>query len=195
MQAIVFSWRSHLALEKKLALSLAMAFIIALLAQVRIPLPWTPVPITGSTFGVIFAGIILGNIWGGVSRLMYLALGAAGLPVFTGFNSGTGVFFGPTSGYLFGYVLSAFIIGYIVDYHAKARKFLPMLNIMLFCSALILLMGSIYLGIWAAAVTGRPISISEALWMGAVPFVPGDVIKSFIAAGIAGLILPRESCR
>ncbi|MFA5094583.1 MAG: biotin transporter BioY [Candidatus Omnitrophota bacterium] len=195
MQAIVFSWRSHLALEKKLALSLAMAFVIALLAQVRIALPWTPVPITGSTFGVILAGVILGNIWGGVSMLIYLALGAAGLPVFTGFNSGTGVFFGPTTGYLFGYVLSAFIIGYAVDCHAKARNFLPMLNIMLFCSALILVMGSIYLSVWAGAVTGRPIGISEALWMGAVPFIPGDVIKSFIAAGIAGFILPKEPCR
>jgi biotin transport system substrate-specific component len=71
---------------------------------------------------------------------MYIALGAAGLPVFTGFNSGTGVFFGPTAGYLSGYVLSAFIIGYVVDCHAKARKFLPMLNITLFCSALILVM-------------------------------------------------------
>ncbi|MFA5334810.1 MAG: biotin transporter BioY [Candidatus Omnitrophota bacterium] len=189
----VFSWRFHLAFAEKLALSLAMAGVIALLAQVRIPLPWTPVPITGSTFGAVFAGVLLGNVWGGISVMIYLTLGAAGLPVFTGFKGGTEVFLGPTAGYLSGFVIVAFLIGHITDNYAKARRFLPMLTLMLASSAVILALGSAYLGVWLHAVTGRAPGVSETLWMGAIPFIPGDVIKSFAAAAIAGLITPKES--
>ncbi|HOX10281.1 MAG TPA: biotin transporter BioY [Candidatus Omnitrophota bacterium] len=189
----IFNRRCRLAAAEKLALSFVMACAIALLAQVRIPLPWTPVPITGSTLGAVFAGVLLGNVWGGVSMLLYLTLGAAGLPVFTGFKGGPEVFMGPTAGYLLGFVITAFAMGYITDNFAKARRFLPMLMIMLAFNALILTLGSLYLGIWMNAATGRAAGVPEALWMGAVPFIPGDVIKSFAAAAIAGLITPKES--
>jgi biotin transport system substrate-specific component len=189
----IFSWRYHLVAAEKLALALMMAGVVALLAQVRIPLPWTPVPITGSTFGAVLAGVLLGNVWGGISMLIYLTLGAAGLPVFTGFKGGTEVFLGPTAGYLFGFVVAAFLIGYITDNYAKARRFLPLLTLMLASNAVILALGSTYLGIWLHAVMGRTPGVSEILWMGAIPFIPGDVIKSFAAAAIAGLITPKES--
>jgi len=188
-----FKWRYHLAEAEKLTLAFLMAGLVAILAQIRILLPWTPVPITGSTFGAIFAGILLGNIWGGVSMIIYITLGAVGLPVFTGFKAGTEVLMGPTAGYLLGFVVAAFFIGSITDNHVKARRFLPLFNLMLISSALILLLGSAYLGIWASAVKGHPVSLSDLLWMGFVPFVPGDVIKSFAAALIAVSIMPKGS--
>lgn len=188
----VFKWRYHLADAEKLALAFMMAGLTAMLAQVRIPLPWTPVPITGSTFGAIFSGVLLGNIWGGISMIIYVALGAAGLPVFTGFKGGTAVLLGPTAGYLLGFVVTAFLIGYITDNYAKARRFLPLFNLMLISSALILAFGSAYLAIWLGAVKGQGASLGEVLWMGFIPFIPGDIFKSLIAALIATSITPKE---
>ena len=189
----VFKWRYHLAEAEKLTLAFLMAGFMVILAQIRIPLPWTPVPITGSTFGAIFAGVLLGNVWGGISMLIYVALGAAGLPVFTGFKAGAAVLLGPTAGYLLGFVVTAFLIGHITDNYAKARKFLPLFNLMLVSSALILVLGSAYLWIWLSAVKGQGVYLGEVLWMGFIPFIPGDIIKSLIAALIATSIIPKES--
>ena len=188
-----FKWRYHLAEAEKLTLAFMAAGFMVVLAQIRIVLPWTPVPITGSTFGAIFAGVLLGNVWGGVSILIYLTLGAVGLPVFAGFKGGMAAFFGPTAGYLLGFVITAFFIGYVTDNFTKARKFLPLFNLMLISSAFILALGSAYLGIWLSAVKGQGASIGEILWMGFIPFIPGDIIKSLIAAGIAASITPKES--
>lgn len=189
----VFKWRYHLAQAEKLTLAFMMVGLMAILAQIRIVLPWTPVPITGSTFGAIFAGVLLGNIWGGVSVLIYITLGAVGAPVFSGFKSGSAVLLGPTAGYLMGFVVTAFLIGYITDNYEKSRKFLPLFSLMLISSAIILALGSAYLGIWVSAVKGQGASLSEILWMGFIPFIPGDIIKSFIAAIIAASITPKES--
>ena len=188
----VFKWRYHLAEAEKLTLAFLMAGLMVILAQIRIPLPWTPVPITGSTFGAIFAGVLLGNVWGGISMLIYVALGAAGLPVFTGFKGGAAVLLGPTAGYLLGFVVTSFLIGHITDNYAKARKFLPLFNLMLVSSAIILVLGSVYLWIWLSAVKGPGASLGEVLWMGFIPFIPGDTIKSVIAALIATSITPKE---
>ena len=189
----LFKWRYHLAESKKLVLALSMAGLMAVLAQVRIALPWTPIPITGSTFGAIFAGVLLGNMWGGISVLLYIVLGLAGLPVFTGFKGGTAVLLGPTAGYLLGFAVTAFLIGYITDTYEKSRKFLTLFCLMLASSAIILALGSICLGIWLGAVKGQGVSLGEILWMGFIPFIPGDIIKSFIAALVAVSIIPKES--
>ena len=63
----VFKWRYELTIPKKLALSVAMAVVMGLVAQLRFYVPWSPVPLTGQTFGALFAGIALGTCWGGVS--------------------------------------------------------------------------------------------------------------------------------
>jgi len=189
----VFRWRYHLAQAEKLTLAFFMVGLMAILAQIRIVLPWTPVPITGSTFGAIFAGVLLGNVWGGISVLIYITLGAIGAPIFAGFKGGAAVLLGPTAGYLIGFVVAAFLIGYITDNYEKSRKFLPLFGLMLISSAIILAMGSAYLSIWVSAVKGQGSSLSEILWMGFIPFIPGDIIKSFIAASIAASITPKES--
>lgn len=191
---LVFKWRYGLAVAEKLGLSFVMAGFVGLLAQVRIPLPWTPVPITGSTFGAIFAGVLLGNIWGGISMLIYILLGILGLPIFSGFKSGVSALIGPTGGYMIGFVLASFFIGYMTDTYPKARKFLPMLGIMLFSSfVLIYLPGLLNLSLWLNAIEGKTVGLSNILWMGAIPFIPGDIIKSVVAALIASSIIPKES--
>ncbi|MBM3248244.1 MAG: biotin transporter BioY [Candidatus Omnitrophica bacterium] len=143
-------------------------------AFVRIPLPFSPVPITLQTFFVIFSGLVLGPI-GAVSQILYILLGVSGLPIFT--NSGFGFFYllGPTGGYLFGFVLTAFLIGRAS--RKQTDSFQPLLNIIL-ASLLILLCGTAWLAFLLK------ISFNKAFLLGALPFVPGDIIKSILAYSI-----------
>ncbi len=76
-----FKWRYELSLPWKLVLALGMAVLTGLLAQVRIPLPWSPVPITGQTFAVLLAGVLLGRWWGGISLALYAGLGRGWSPL------------------------------------------------------------------------------------------------------------------
>jgi biotin transport system substrate-specific component len=184
-----FRWRFELNVVYKLSLALTFACLTGLLAQLRFYLPGTPVPITGQVFGVMIAGVALGA-WGGVSQCMYLGIGAAGLPWFAGFSSDLGYILGPTGGYLVGFVLSAFFIGYMVDRYVKSRSFLPLLGIMLFSTfALIYLPGLIWLYVWM----GASIGIWQLLTMAVLPFIVVDIIKAGIAAGIASGITPKNA--
>jgi biotin transport system substrate-specific component len=111
----VFRWRYELSIPKKLALSLAVAALTGLLAQAKVYLPWTPVPLNGQTFGVLLAGVFLGTWWGGISMMLYIGIGAAGLPWFTGMNGGIAYLAGPTGGYIIGFILAALFLGYFTD--------------------------------------------------------------------------------
>ena len=102
----VFKWRYELTLAKKLALALGMACLIGVLAQVRLYTPWSPVPITGQTFAVLFAGILLGSRCGAASVLIYFAAGAFGIPWFAGWSGGAAILMGPTAGYIAGFIRS-----------------------------------------------------------------------------------------
>jgi len=184
-----FRWRYELNVVYKLSLALAFACLTGLLAQLRFYLPGTPVPVTGQVFGVLFAGVILGT-WGGVSQCMYLGIGAAGIPWFAGLNSGFGYIAGPTGGYLIGFVIASFFIGYMVDRYIRSRSFLPMFAIMLFSTfALIYVPGLIQLYLWMGASVG----FWELLAMAVLPFIAADIIKAAIAAGIASGITPKNA--
>src|ERR671923_256528 len=87
------------------------ALFVAALAQVKVPLPFTPVPLTGQTFGVLLAGAVLGSKRGAASMALYIALGAFGLPVLAGGASGLAYLSGATVGYLIGFVLAAYVTG------------------------------------------------------------------------------------
>jgi biotin transport system substrate-specific component len=182
----VFRWRYELSLPKKLALAFGVAALTGLLAQARFYLPWSPVPITGQTFGVLLAGVLLGTWWGGASMAIYVGLGAAGLPWFTGLNGGIAYLAGPTGGYVIGFVLAALFLGYFTDRYVRARRFAVMLGLMLFASfVLIYGPGLLQLHLWLANVKGAPVSFSHLLTMGMVPFLAGDVTKAVIAAAVA----------
>lgn len=182
-----FRWRYELNVFYKLSLALTFACLTGLLAQLGVP--WAPVPLTGQVFGVLLAGVILGT-WGGVSQLMYLGIGAAGVPWFAKFGSGLAYIAGPTGGYLIGFVISAFFIGYMVDRYIHSRRFSTMLGLMLFSTfALIYVPGLIQLYIWKGASVG----VWDLLAIGVVPFIIADIIKAVIAAGIASSITPKSA--
>ncbi len=185
----LFKWRYELNLIYKIILALSFACLTGLLAQLRFYIPGTPVPVTGQVFGVILAGVLMGT-WGGISQVMYIGIGAAGVPWFAGLNGGIGYIAGPTGGYLIGFILAAFFIGFIVDRYLKSRKFFSMMLLMLFSTfILIYIPGLIYLYIY----TGTILGVTELLTMCVLPFIAADFVKAVIAAGIATSITPKTS--
>ncbi len=188
-----FRWRYELTIPKKIALSLAVAALTGLLAQARVPLPWSPVPVTGQTFGVLLAGVLLGSWWGGVSMTMYAGLGAAGVPWFTGLNGGVAYLAGPTGGYVIGFIFAALFLGYFTDRYVCSRSFLSMLGLMLFANFILVYgLGLLQLGLWLDLIKGQPAAFTTLLMMGAVPFIAGDVTKAAAAALIARAITPKS---
>ncbi len=189
-----YRWRAELGLARKILLALGMACVIGLAAQIRFPLPWTPVPITMQTFAVLLAGVLLGRWWGGISVASYAGLGAAGLPWFTGWSGGVGHLAGPTGGYIIGFFLAALFVGHFVDKYIRARSFLPMLGILLFANfVLIYVPGLLQLHLWLNLVNGKSTSFYQVLHLGFYPFIAGDLIKIFAVTGIASAITPKQA--
>ena len=152
------------------------SFLIAVLAQISIPLPFTPIPITGQTIGVILVGGLLGARRGAMAVLAYLMEGAIGLPVFAQMKAGAHVLVGPTAGYLWGFIPAAFIMGRAAESGFTSRLTLSLL----FCTAaslLILCLGTLYFLIFQ-------INISDAIKIGFYPFLFGDIVKSAVVAMI-----------
>jgi biotin transport system substrate-specific component len=186
----VFRWRYELSIPKKLALAIGMACLTGLLAQARIILPWSPVPVTGQTFAVLLAGVFLGRWWGGASMAIYAVLGFAGIPWFSGWASGLGA----TGGYIFGFVLAALFLGHFTDKYIRSRSFLSMLGLMLSASLILIYVpGLIWLGLWLNLVKGSPATFVSLLTMGLIPFLAGDVIKAVLAAAVAKGVTPKKA--
>jgi len=184
-----FKWRYELEIIHKLSLAFVFACITGLLAQLRFYLPGSPVPVTGQVFGVFLVGILLGK-WGGVSQVMYAGFGVMGIPWFAGLNGGFAYIFGPTGGYILGFILAAFLIGYFTDKYIRSRSFFSMFSLMLFATfALIYIPGLI----WLYFSTGASVSVFELLIIGMIPYIAADIIKAFIAASIAKFITPKKS--
>lgn len=153
------------------------SWLVALMAQVRLPLPFTPVPITGQTFGVLLMGFALGARRGFLCLALYLLQGGMGLPFFAGGASGWGHLLGPTGGYLWGFVGAAALMGWLAE-RGWDRSFLRTLAGMGLGNLLIYLFGLP----WLAAFVGW-----ERVWLqGLLPFLPGDALKALGAA----LLLP-----
>ncbi|UCD54492.1 MAG: biotin transporter BioY [Dehalococcoidia bacterium] len=190
----VFRWRYELSVAKKLALAIGFAGLTGLLAQMRIMLPWSPVPVTGQTFAVLLAGVLLGKQWGGISLAIYAGFGAAGLPWFSSWSGGMGHLAGPTGGYIVGFILAALFLGYFTDTYIRSRSFLSMLALMLFANfVLIYGPGLFQLGLWLRLVQGEPVAFTTLLSMGAVPFIAGDITKAVVAAAMARGMTPKQA--
>ncbi|MBU2564931.1 MAG: biotin transporter BioY [Candidatus Thermoplasmatota archaeon] len=187
-----FKWRTETSFVYKLIMCCTFACFTGLMAQVRFYLPFTPVPITGQTFAVLLSGVMLGKYYGGLSQGIYAGLGFAGVPWFAGYSGGIGVLLGPTGGYIIGFILAALFIGYVVDSKIRARSFSGMLGLMLFADImLILIPGTLWLYIWLNLFYS--VSIMEAMLMGFIPFIAGDVLKVFAAGTAGGLIIPKSA--
>ncbi|MGZ3697168.1 MAG: biotin transporter BioY [Bdellovibrionota bacterium] len=147
---------------------------LCLSAQIAIPLPFTPVPVTGQTFGVSLMSLFLGRRKASVSMVAYLLLGAIGLPVFA--QGSSGLYLGPTLGYLLGMLGSAWIIGGLADSGFSDSFWSAWLS----C-----LVGSVF--IYGLGLTGLLFFVpkSKILEAGLIPFIPGDLIKTTLAASIA----------
>ncbi|MFH1397510.1 MAG: biotin transporter BioY [Candidatus Omnitrophota bacterium] len=153
------------------------AFIIltSLGAFVRIPLPFTPVPITLQTFFVSLSGAALGGVLGGLSQMGYVLLGVFGLPIFSKGGSGLPYLFGPTGGYLLGFILSSLFIAQYIKY---SRNFITTLLIFCLGDFILLSCGVI----WLKVILGY--SLPKTVLIGFLPFIPGDLAKASAAAVI-----------
>jgi len=170
----------------EVACVVAGSLLIAGLAQLRLHLPFTPVPITGQTLGVLLVGAAFGPGLGAATVGLYLAEGAAGLPFFAAGASGTDILrlTSATGGYLWGFVLAAVLVG-LLSRKGWDRSMRSSISAMLLASIVIYAVGVPWLYHWLpATVDGTPKSVQMALELGLYPFVIGDLIKLLVAAGL-----------
>lgn len=157
----------------RLGLALGFAGATAAAAQLRVPLPFTPVPITGQTAVVLLSGAALGSGWGTAAAAFYLLAGLLGVPFFAGSEAGLSTLLGATGGYLLAFTLVPPLVGRALPPGSGAMR---AFWVMLAASGVILLWGMLQL----AVVLG--VSLGRAFAMGVAPFLVGDVIKVAAAA-------------
>jgi biotin transport system substrate-specific component len=148
--------------------------LTALGALIRIPLPFTPVPITLQTFFVLLSGALLGRRLGPLSQGGYVLLGSFGVPLLAG-GGGYLHILGPTGGYLIGFIVASWIVGKLLD-SGQGLSFVKVLLVMAFASLIIYLLGALHL----ALVVN--VGLRKAVLMGVLPFIPGDTLKLLAAA-------------
>ncbi|MBI1940463.1 MAG: biotin transporter BioY [Acidobacteria bacterium] len=154
--------------------------LTALLAQVEVRFPFTPVPLTGQTFAVLLSGAVLGSRRAFASQLLYLSAGAAGLPVFSGGAGSILHLVGPTGGYLWSFPVAAGLLGWLVERGAGRRTWRLALALVS-ADLLILAFGALWLSGFFA------VSARQAWLLGFYPFLIGDVVK----VALVGASLPR----
>jgi biotin transport system substrate-specific component len=177
--AVITTRIAHRSRVSAVTLVVGFAVLTALLAQVRIPLWFTPVPITGQTFAVLLAGAALGSRLGVASQALYVAVGAVGVPVYTGWSRGWGYFTGATGGYLLGFVVAAFVVGRLAE-RRQDRTVTTAIPAFL--------TGTVVIYVFGVAWLARSLGIDaiRAMELGLVPFVIGDLLKIVLA----GVTLP-----
>lgn len=163
---------------KKMVFAALFASLMAVGAYVKIPLPLTPVPVTMQVFFVLLTGCILGSRWGTISMIVYLLLGIVGFPVFSGGSSGLGVLFGPTGGYLIGFIFAAFVTG-------KLSEIIPQRSLLK--NSLHMIVGLCIIYIFGAfrLMQVADLTFQQTMVAGVLPFIIGDAISLLIAAFIA----------
>lgn len=161
--------------------------LMVLCAWIAIPLPWTPVPITGQTFGVMLVAVLLGSRRGAFVLGIYLLEGLAGLPVFQPFGlPGAARLAGPTAGYLLSYPAAAFVTGWLVERGAGSSIF--RLARALVAGEIVIFAGGCS---WLAA--GLGFGWSRAIAAGATPFLAGELLKmALVAAAMRGVERARK---
>ncbi len=189
-----FKWRFELGFSYKLMLAFSFACLTGLLAQIRWYLPWSPVPLTGQTFAVVLGAVVLGKWWGGISQSLYLGIGLLGMPWFAGFHAGFSYLLGPTGGYLIGFIIASFFLGYFTDAYVKSRRYLFLFVLMLVANfGIVFGLGLLQLYGWVLFTTGTAVDLWGLLMMGLIPFLVGDLLKITVAAGVAGVITPKQA--
>jgi biotin transport system substrate-specific component len=176
----------------KVIMAFLMACFTGIMAQIIIPLPFTPVPITGQTFAVLVAGLFLGKKYGALSQIFYVAIGATCLPWFAGMTGGIGAVLGATCGYFVGFILAAYFIGLISERYAKARNFTRMTAVVAVANfAIIYIPGLAGLAAWSYFTQGVVLGPVELIIMGLAPFIIGDIVKIVSAGLVSKVFLPK----
>lgn len=159
---------------KQMVLIALMTAVTCVLGPLSIPLPFSPVPISLTNFAIFLAIFVLGMKNGTISFIIYLLLGAVGVPVFSSFRGGLQVLAGPTGGYLIGFIFLALIMGFALDHFD--RKLVPTIIGMIIGVVVCYAFGTV----WLAKLLS--LSFKEGLMMGVIPYLAGDVAKIIIAA-------------
>ncbi len=171
---------------KPLVFAALFAALTAAVAPFKIPLGFTPVPITLQTLVVLMSGAMLGPVYGALAMILYVVVGALGLPVFAGGGSGIGAVLGPTGGYLISYFIAAFAIGKILQLR-KGPKYIDYVFAMVIGTLIIYLLGA---GWALVVVPGLTLMAVLVGWV--LPFIVGDTIKLLMAAYIAKTVNIRR---
>ncbi len=159
-----------------------MAAIISVLGPLSVPLPFTPVPVSFTIMAVYLTSYLLGSKTGTLSVIIYILVGLAGLPVFSGFTGGAAKLVGPTGGYIIGFIFIAIIGGFFVD-KFKGNFFLSLLG-MAIGTAICYLFGSLWLAYQAS------MNLKQELLAGVVPYVALDCAKMVIAVLLGKQVKP-----
>lgn len=159
---------------KQMVLIALMTAVTCVLGPLSIPLPFSPVPISLTNFAIFLAIFVLGMENGTISFIIYLLLGAVGVPVFSSFRGGLQVLAGATGGYLIGFIFLALIMGFALDHFD--RKLVPTIIGMIIGMAVCYAFGTV----WLAKLLS--LSFKEGLMMGVIPYLAGDAAKIIIAA-------------
>lgn len=155
--------------------------VICILAPLSIPIG--PVPISLTNLAIYFAVYVLGWKRGSISYLLYLLIGLAGVPVFSGFTGGAAKFAGPTGGYLLGFIFTAVISGWAVE--RFSGKYIPSMAGMIVGTMAAYFFGTA----WFCISTGS--AVTAALWICVIPFLPGDLVKMAAAAAVGPAVQRR----
>ncbi|NPV44296.1 MAG: biotin transporter BioY [Firmicutes bacterium] len=160
----------------EMAISALFAALTAVMGYVVIPLPFSPVPITGQTFAVMLTGGLLKTRTAVISMLVFIFIGILGLPVFAGGRSGMGVLLGPTGGYILSWPLAVMLISKLLGKKEPTRFVYTLFVNILGGIIIVYLIGILQLAI----VTG--LDFKRAFMLGGLPFIPGDIFKAFVSA-------------
>ena len=190
---------SELSVLKRWTLACLLTGVTIVGAKFALPLPMTPVPLTFQVFAVLLSGLLLGSRWGALAQIQYLILGALHVPVFASANSGSGVLFGITGGYLLSYPVAAFAVGWILERHSEKGDHKTLVetsnpidhrgNLLTkrVCASLAGI-GVIYcMGCsWMSLVTHAP--LFPTVFQGALVFVCWDLFKAALSIGTVEML-------
>lgn len=168
---------------KQIALIGLMTAVTCVAGPLAIPIPFSPVPISFTNLVIYLALYVLGMKAGTLSYLVYLLLGFAGLPVFSGFSGGVAKVAGPTGGYLVGFIFLAIVTGFLFD-HSSGNRVIEVVG-MVIGLEICYIFGTV----WLSAQLGR--TFIEGLSVGVIPYLPGDAVKIILAVAF-GPRLRRE---
>lgn len=174
-------YSSHTPELRMMVFASLFAALTAAGAYIQIPIPFSPVPFTLQVLFVLLAGSMLKSKWGSLSMIVYALLGIAGLPVFSGGSSGIGVILGPTGGYIIGFILAAYVIGKLsekTENNSRRRFVINAFNMSI--GILVIYTCGVFQLMMVAEM-----GFTTAFALGVLPFLPGEILKTAVAAYIA----------